>query len=125
MDDVTVRRTRDEKIFFYSQRTIYDRKIDEFDNSEIRVAWLLFHYVHLRNCDKCLIHYYWSFVDGLKEIDSSTIHGLTPAETITRCRRHIQNDLGFFLPSEQDVIDARSISQDAVRDWVVRGKLLS
>jgi hypothetical protein len=108
----------------YLMPEIYQKKIIELENVEERVVWLLNRKEHLRNCDKCLIFYYWKHVDGLNNIGYDTIHALTTAETITRCRRHVQNDLALFLPTEVDVITARSICEDAVRDWAIHNKKL-
>jgi len=115
-----MRRTKQEKIFYYSQSGIYKKKLLELENTEQKVIWLLKYYPHLRDCDLCLIKYFHCQVDqwqgGLLKED---IHSLTPEETITRCRRYIQNTLGLYLPTQEEVIEARKINEVAVRNWAI------
>ncbi len=127
-----MKRSLKEKIFYYSQSGLYRKKIESLRECEEKVIWLLAKYSHLRDCDKCLLFNYWAFVDGLDVLAGTTIntfslnrelvHKLTPAETITRIRRYIQNDLGLFLPTDPDVIKAREISELDVHDWANRIK---
>ena len=113
-----MRRTQEQKLFYYQQPGIYGKKIEELEETEVKVVRLLHDYPHYRNCDKCLIMGFWVLVDNFKGVLSSDIiHGLTPAESITRARRIIQNDLGLFLPDDPDIIMARGICESAVRNW--------
>lgn len=45
-------------------------------------------------------------------------------ETITRCRRHVQNTLGLWLPTDLDVALKRRIREDSVRAFYGAGKKL-
>ena len=70
-----------------------------------------------------MIAYYWYQVDGYSGgTNRVSIHSLTPAETITKCRRYIQNDLNMYLPNDADVIDARNINSVAVHSWAIKNK---
>lgn len=113
-----MKRTKDQKKFYYSNPGLYHRKIQELEECEERVVWLLSKFPHYRDCDKCLIFGYWHLGDGFKGVLSSEqIHNLTPAESITRARRAVQNDCGLFLPDDQKVIISRGIAAEAVRVW--------
>lgn len=115
------KRNREQKLFYYNMPGLYEKKIQELDAVETKVVWLLHHDIHLRNCDKCLIFNYWQNVDGLNTTDEiineSIIHSLTSSESIRRCRQFVQNELGLFLPTDENVIVARNISKDAVQHW--------
>ena len=117
-----MRRKKEEKIFLYSQAKIFESKVRELENVEEQVVWLLHHYPKTRNSDLILLFKFWNFVEKLhcSDLGDSFILTLTPAETITRCRRHIQNDLGLFLPTHESVIEVRNICQEAVRSWAIR-----
>jgi hypothetical protein len=113
-----MKRTKQQKIFYYTHHKIYSKKLNELHTTEEKVIKLLKENPHYRNCDKCLIMAFWFLVDGYNmQLDARTIHKLTPAETITRCRRYIQNDLFLFLPTDDEVKERREISQEAVREW--------
>jgi len=122
-----MRRTKQQKIFYYTAPAIYRKKIAELETAEERICWLFSNNEHLRNCTKCLIFHYWHYADGFNggKIDIATVHSLTPAETITRAARHIQNDLGLWLPTDPSQIEARKISQDAVLEWAINKKRVS
>lgn len=113
-----MRRTKEQKLFYYKQQGLYERKIQQLEECEERVCWLLHRFPHYRDCDKCLIFGYWHLVDGFgKAMSSEAIHNLTPAESITRARRAIQNDCGLFLPNDPEILVVRGINQEAVRKW--------
>jgi hypothetical protein len=120
----TMKRTREQKLFYYKATGIYTRKIQELETAEERVCWLFKYKEHLRNCTKCLIFNFWYHCDFFRggKITKDVVHGLTPPESITRAARHIQNDLGLWLPTEPSEIEARKISAQAVHDWVVMNK---
>jgi len=63
--------------------------------------------------DKLKVFKLWYMGD----LDQKAIHLLTTPETITRCRRIIQNDLGLFLPSNEHTIETRNICKEAVKQW--------
>jgi len=117
-----IKRTKNQKIYYYTQNYIYQQKINNLITCEERVVWLLSKYPHLRDCDKCLVIYYWKHVDNLDIVNRDNIHALTSSETIRRVRQHIQNELGLFLPTETKVILARSIGESAVREWNIMSK---
>jgi len=109
---------RKDNSFFLKDLELYNRKIRELKISEEKVAWLLNKYPKLRDSDKLLCFHYWTIVDKYKgELNESIIISLTPAETITRVRRLIQNTYNMFLPLKEETIKQRSISEKAVRAW--------
>lgn len=121
-----MRRTDKQKKFYYSQPGLYEKKIEELREVEETVVWLLEKHVHARDCDKCLIWLYWALKDDISitpiktaavYIDTTVIHRLTSPGTITRCRRKIQNDLGMFLPTDEEVREGRNITEQAYKDW--------
>lgn len=102
---------------------LYRKKIEELEDTEEKLCWLLKEKPHLRDCDKCLVMQYWVVIDGWSgEFDTKEIHKLTPSETITRMRRHVQNDLGLWLPLEENTQVSRDISRDAVQEWAIKEK---
>lgn len=104
---------------------LYQKKIEELETVEEKVCWLFKRHPNLRNSDKLLIFYYWVIVDGYEgQLDEDVILKLTSSESIRRVRQHIQNDLGFFLPYDTEVIEGRKISEEAVRDWVIFKKIM-
>ena len=112
---------------------IYNKKIEEMETVREKTRWLLLHYPHTRNCDKCLIFRYWAYVDGLDvlagttintfSLDSELIHKLTPAESITRARRLIQKKEKVLLPTDSKVLIGRNISQLAMKDYCANAPL--
>jgi hypothetical protein len=117
-----MKRSKQEKIFYYTMPGLYAKKILELETCAERVCWLLEKNEHLRNCDKCLIIYYWKHVDALDNVSKDNIHSLTPSESIRRVRQHIQNDLGLWPPTEEKVLLARKINESAVQDWILNHK---
>ena len=120
-----MRRTMDEKIFYFLKPGLYSRTVKELETVEEKVCWLLEKFEKLRNKDRLLIFYYWNMVDGYTgELKESVIMNLTSSETVRRVRAKIQNKYNLFLPTDDDVVLARNIKQDAVRDWAVSQRLL-
>lgn len=120
-----MKRTPEEKKFYYTMPGLYQKKIEELERVEERVCWLFKRYPNLRNSDKLLIFYYWVLVDGYDgSLEESVITALTSSETIRRVRQHIQNDLSLFLPFDSEVIESRKIGEEAVRDWAVFKKIM-
>jgi hypothetical protein len=112
-----IRRTDNEKKFYYSQEAIYQKKLDEMQTCEEKVAYLMHRNAHLRECDRCLLKAYELQVDNYDgSLDKSIIHKLTPKESITRARRKLQ-ELGILLPIDDDVVEARHIAAEAMKDW--------
>jgi hypothetical protein len=120
---MTQRRTAEEKQYYLTAPWVFKLKVEELNNVEEKVTWLLARKEHLRNCDKCLIMYYWKIVDGLKKINKQAVHALTSSETIRRVRQHIQNDLALYLPTDEDTRHARKITEEAYIFWVQKNKM--
>jgi hypothetical protein len=115
-----MKKTKEHKLFYYTMPGIYAKKIIELETCEERTAWLLQKNEHLRNCDKCLLIYYWKHVDNLDNISRENIHAMTSAESITRARRILQNNLGLFLPTDAEVVRSRAINEVAVMEWAFK-----
>jgi len=117
------KRTKKEKIFYYSMPGLYLRKIEELEIVEEKICWLFYKFPYLRNNDNLLIFKYWQMNDNYNgELDDKIIADLTSPESIRRCRQKIQNVLGLFLPTDPKVINARKICEEAVRDWAINKK---
>ena len=113
-----MKRTREEKLFYYSQPGLYNKKIEELETAEEQVLHLLKHDPELRNDDTLLLFAYWRQIDGYKgELDQETLKGLTNFETIRRVRQKIQNEYYKFLPTKEDIIESRKICQKAIEAW--------
>ena len=110
--------TKEEKMILYIGSNFITKRIYELKETQEKVAWLLATTEHLRNCDKCLIQYFWRVCDGYKgSLSNKAIHSLTPAETITRQRRFIQNTLNLYPPTDEDVAVKRNISKHVFNSW--------
>ena len=116
-------RTREESIFYYTSIP-YNKKIKELNRVKEKTAWILANYPFTRNSDKALIYQYWRIADEIEEVNEENFDELTIAESITRSRRYIQNDLNLYLPTDEEIIAGRRISEQAVRDWIIRNKQL-
>lgn len=121
-----MRRTRDQKLFYYTTDGFYKKKLMEMEEVEERVVRLLHTYPQLRNSDKLLVFYYWGLLDRYDgKVDDETIFGLTNAETIRRVRQKVQslgkNGLGLYLPTDPEVRKKRGIAELAVKDWSLGG----
>lgn len=116
---------KNQKLFKYLMSGLYLRKIRNLEDAEERVAWLLKKHPILRNNDNYLLFYYWHFVDGYSgSFRKENIERLTTAETVIRVRRHLQNTLGIFLPTEPTVREARNITEQSFHDWSIQAKEL-
>jgi len=116
-----MRRTIEEKIFFYSMPRLYEKKIEELKTVEERVVWVLKHHPDTRNSDKLLLLTYWVVVDKIARVplDEIDISKITNFDTIRRCRQLIQNTLNLFIPTDEEVLYTRRVNQVAVKDYVV------
>lgn len=118
-----VRRNKQQKLLYYVRPKFYDKLLNELEEVEEKVCWLLAKYKHFRNCDTCLLFYYWREVENWNcLIVENIIHRLTAAETITRVRRYIQNDLHLWLPTDSEVILKRDIKKNVMCDWATNHK---
>lgn len=114
-----MRRTRKQKLFYYSRPGLYRLTIEELKTVEERVLWLLRRRESFRNNDMSLIWGYWRIFDNLDttKLDAESFKKLTSPESIRRVRQKIQNDYGLWLPTTKEVLEARKIKESAVRDW--------
>lgn len=118
-----MKRTKQEKIFYYTMAGLYLKIINTLETLEEKICWLLKRYPKLRNSDRLLVFYYWIIADKFKgELVDETILKLTPAESITRIRRLIQNELNLFLPTEPTVREARDIAEKTWTEWIIKEK---
>ena len=118
-----IKRSEEQKLRLYSRPEFYKKRIQELEMIEERVCWLLAKHEHTRDCDTCLIHQYWREVDQAiysNHTDAEFLHKLTSADDIVRKRAHIQNTLGIWLPTTQEVILARKVSELAYNEWLSR-----
>jgi len=123
-----MRRSIKQKIFYYTHPKLYQMMISSLKKTEEKVIWILKHFPETRNSDNLLLFMYWDKCDGLDAdnfLDEAVITKLTPSESITRCRRNIQNTYGMFLPTEESVLEEREIKQEAVRDWAIQEQKMS
>jgi len=125
-----MKRNKQQKLLFYTNPRTFEKKLQEMEEVEEQVAWLLQKDEHLRNNDNLLIWAFWNEVNkpilrgvckdliefGEEIIPYPVVH-LVKAESITRCRRMLQNTLGLFLPTDTQVIEERKISEAAVKEW--------
>ena len=97
-----MKRTIKQKKKYYVSEAFTRKVLDDMETCEENVAFLLKEYPKLRDNDNLLLFNYWSRVDKVKfsMLNNDKVACLTPAESITRARRVMQRDLGYFLPSE-------------------------
>lgn len=117
------KRTRQQKLLYYTSPRFYQKVLNQLEEVEEKVCFLLAKDEHFRNCDNCLLFHYWQNVDNIYTHllfrFKDERHKCTSAETITRCRRYIQNTLGLWLPTDPEVIKRRKIKELAIREWVI------
>ena len=93
--------------------------IQEFNNTYEIVKHILRHDERARNDDKWLIMKVWQEHQQIKiYIPYDKISEMISPETITRCRRRIQNDEKEYLPTCNDVISRRGIRKEDIIEWV-------
>lgn len=86
-----------------------------------RVEYILEKFPITRNSDKALDFYYWAYVDGLPVFfPKSQLSLMTPAATIERARRVVQNDEGKFPPTLPGIRKARGIKEQEIRNFISR-----
>lgn len=108
--------TIQEKIFFYTHPGLYKRKLEELRDTEQKVVWILNKYPSTRDSDQKLLFLFWQLNDNFTGVEDVE---LTPAETITRCRRKINYDYGLYLPLNPAILEGRKISALVVREWAL------
>jgi len=87
-----------------------------------RVEFLLQKYPPTRNNDFYLTLLYLKYFDNipLPYIEWDHIVKATTPETVSRCRRKIQNDENRFLPTDPKVRRQRKIAEEIYRQWAVQ-----
>jgi hypothetical protein len=76
-----------------------------------------------RNNDTWLITQVWQKMQHIKcFIPYEEIDNMIPPETITRVRRKIQNEMGLYLPTNPDVLDAREQKEKDIKEWATKDK---
>jgi hypothetical protein len=93
------------------------KNIKKLTKIQKRVAALLSENEQFRNYDLSLIFAYWELHDGIK-IENPPKVATSPA-TIIRARQKLQ-ELGFFPPTIQEIIDLRQRRRDEIRNWANR-----
>lgn len=74
--------------------------------------------IRCRNSDMWLLLSYWQKKQYIKIfIPYDKIMEMTPAESITRARRLIQNKLGRWLPTCPDISVKRRIREDQIKQY--------
>lgn len=102
---------------------LYERLISDIQLIEEKVARLLHDEPKTRDSDPILVVMFWDKFDNFKhKYFIRKFHDITSPETITRCRRAIQNDCGLFLPVNDNIRKDRKIKQEAFRDWATLEK---
>ena len=119
-----MRRTKAEKIFYYTQTGFYEKTLEKLASVEEKVVRILHLDMATRNSDLFLLFHYWVAFDKYRGqlIVRNLNPQLTSPETIRRVRQKIQNNLGLFPPTDPEVIKARGIKAQAFRDWAVNKK---
>ncbi len=112
---------------FDSREVLEKQTIKEFIDTKAMVLEVLEDSERARNCDKWLILKCLCLQGQDVEVinkESQTISWLFTIEelgriksfeTLTRCRREIQNTDGCFLPTDPKVINKRRIREDVIK----------
>lgn len=120
------RRTKQQKLIYYTNPRFYEKVLSQLQETEEKVCWLLAKDERLRNSDLYLITEYWRQVDDIRAVilPLHEVHHnmLAMPNTITRVRRHLQNDLGLWPPTDPEVIQKRAIKEQVIRDWIITRK---
>lgn len=129
-----MKRTKQQKLIYYTNPRFYDKVISDLEDVEEKVASLLYHSEKCRNDDTILITEFWRRINGIKAIllplQPEQRKILTSAESIRRTRqklarfakKHITEypNLQFLLPTELEIIEKRDIKECAVREYVLK-----
>jgi len=70
-----------------------------------------------RNSDRFLIWYIYRHIFDSNLNNYNEFKELPASETLTRCRRIIQNDQNDLLPTDPDVLAKRKQKEEAVREY--------
>ena len=113
------KRNNQQKLLYFTRPNFYNKVLEELNQLDEIICWLLMKHEHFRNCDKCLIWHVWEEVDKLQFMpDKDKKHSLTSSESIRRVRQKLQ-ELGLWIPTDPEVIKKRNIKKQAISDWVV------
>ncbi|KKM65630.1 hypothetical protein LCGC14_1489370 [marine sediment metagenome] len=115
-----MRRTKQQKLLYYTRPSFYHRVLLQLEDVEEKVCWLLAKYEKTRNSDMFLLMKFWNEAEQWNGMFIEPyIYRITSAETITRIRRYLQNTLHLWMPTDEEVIEARSIKELAIKDWAI------
>ena|SRR3990167_3965437 len=94
----------------------------ELKQLEEKVMNVLSSFPLARNSDKWLVLKVWEAegiinTDGKWIINESLLPELTTPESITRIRRHIQNDQGILLPTDHTIMVQRRIKEEFIKNY--------
>lgn len=115
--------------YLRNQKGLYEGKTRSRStkNTEKNVRYILANYSQTKKDDSLLVLIYWILFDGLNKYVDDLINGkykfkyassLTNPDTITRRRRIIQNDNGYYRPSKV-VVDSRKTMEDIYKKTAV------
>jgi hypothetical protein len=91
---------------------------DEFNTVQYLVEQCLAEDQKCRNNDMWLLLNVWQKKQWIKMfVPFDQVSQMIPAETITRCRRKIQNDQGKLLPTSPDILVKRKIREELIRSY--------
>lgn len=96
---------------------------NEFNNTTFMVEKILREDERARNDDLWLTYRLYSKLTKIF-IPFEDFKKLPPPETISRCRRKIQNGQHRFLPTDLGVLERRRIREGDVRSYFSRGGLV-
>lgn len=124
-----VNRTLKQKLMYYSNPRFFEKEWAKLEDTEEKVAYLLLHKKNCRNDDTYLITEFWRVFNGHKAVILPLIPEqrvtLTNAESITRCRRKLQQlarknpDLSYMLPDSEEVIEKRQMKEELHHNYWV------
>ncbi len=115
-----IKRTKQQKLLYYTRPSFYHNVLQQLEDVEEKVCWLLSKYEKTRNSDMFLLMKFWNkaeYWNGL--FIEPYIYRITSAETITRVRRYLQNTLHLWIPTDEDVREKRAIKELAMKDWAI------
>lgn len=90
----------------------------EFGQAKSAVCNVLEWDERARNDDLWLILMVWQKMQHIKLfVPYEKLGVMFKPETLSRVRRHVQNDLGLFLPSDPAVLVRRKVRADLIRSY--------
>ena len=95
-----------------------DNPIEQLRKVKERISFILDKYPPTRDDDRVLLRYYYRIFEPYVTLKVSELTAMTTPESITRCRRKVQ-EKGQFMPSDQVAGKRRRREQqihDGIRD---------